>query len=151
MRHKYLFVFLFFASRLVCHAQTIAVKVHDPHIRYSGRIIMADETAELSWPCTSLKINFKGTGAKAILKDEHGDNYFNVIVDDHVVAVIHPDSVQKEYTLVSGLPDGNHSLELFKRTEWARGEPSFVASILPKIQMICAFGYLERIVFTKSR
>jgi hypothetical protein len=117
---------------MVCCAQTIAVKVHDPRIRYTGRIVMADETAELSWPCTFLKINFKGTGVKVILRDEHGSNYFNVIVDDNVIAVIHPDSVQKEYTLVSGLPDENHSLELFKRTEWSRGKTWFYQFSLDK-------------------
>jgi lysophospholipase L1-like esterase len=72
-----------------------------------------------------VKINFNGTGVQAILKDERGENTFNVIVDNKVVTVIHPDSSRQSYTLVSGLPAGKHSLELFKRTEWAMGKTWF--------------------------
>jgi Carbohydrate esterase 2 N-terminal/GDSL-like Lipase/Acylhydrolase family len=125
MRHKYLLILLFTIASIAGYAQIVVVKSHDPHIHYMGRIVMQDEAAELSWPGTSLKINFKGTGAKITLKDEWGKNYFNVIVDDKVVSVLHPDSIQKEYILVSDLPDGNHSLELFKRTEWAMGKTLF--------------------------
>jgi len=125
MHRKCFFILLLTFVGMLCRAQLIVLKPHDPRIHYMGRVIMQDDAAQLLWPSTSLKINFKGTGVKAILKDEHGSNYFNVIVDDNVVAVIHPDSVQKEYTLVSGLNDGNHSLELFKRTEWAQGKTWF--------------------------
>ncbi len=62
-------------------------------LRYSGQIVMLDEAAEISWiSVSSVKINFNGTGAKATLKDEHGSDYFNVIVDGKVVSVIRPDS-----------------------------------------------------------
>jgi len=132
MHRKFLFILSLTCVGLVCRAQLIILKPHDPRIHYMGRVIMQDEAAQLLWPSTLLKINFKGTGVKAILKDEHGNNYFNVIVDDKVVAVIHPDSVQKEYALVSGLNDGNHSLELFKRTEWADGKTWFYQFSLDK-------------------
>jgi lysophospholipase L1-like esterase len=59
---------------------------------------------------------------KAVLKDERGENSYNVIVDDKVVGVIHPDSNKQSYTLATGLPAGKHHLELFKRTEWAMGK-----------------------------
>jgi hypothetical protein len=102
-------------------AQTI-IKSDDAHIHYMGRIGKKGPASELSWPGTSVKINFYGTSAKAVLQDEHANNFYNVIVDDKVIAKIHPDSVQKIYTLVSGLPAGNHSLELFKRSEWTMGK-----------------------------
>lgn len=132
MRNKYLLLLLFIIASTACYAQTVVIKSHDTHIRYSGRILMQDEAAELSWSGSSVKINFKGTGVKATLKDERGYDYFNVIVDDKVISVLQPDSIQKEYTLVSGLPDGNHSVELFKRTEWAMGKTSFYEFALDK-------------------
>ena len=124
MRKLYFLVMLFVANTS-CYAQNIVVKSHDVHIRYSGRIIMTDEAAELTWSASSIKMNFKGTGVKAVLKDEHGYDYWNVIIDGKVVSVIQPDSIQKEYTLVSGLAEGNHTVELFKRTEWAMGKTWF--------------------------
>jgi hypothetical protein len=132
MNHKYLLLLLLSVAGITSRAQTVVIKSHDTHIRYSGRIAMQDEAAELSWSGSSLKVNFRGTGAKATLKDEHGDNYFNVIVDDKIVGIIHPDSVQEEYTLASNLPAGNHSIELFKRTEWAMGKTWFYQVALDK-------------------
>lgn len=132
MKHKYFLLLLFLSVSISCHAQSVVIKAHDTHIRYMGRIIMQDEAAELSWSGTSLKINFKGTGVKATLKDEFGNNYYNVILDDKVIAIIHPDNVLKEYTLASGLPDVNHSLELFKRTEWPMGKTWFYQFALDK-------------------
>lgn len=132
MKKKSFLILFLITISAYCFAQNLVIRSHDPHIRYSGRMVMQDEAAELSWPASSIKINFKGTGVKATLKDEHGYNYFNVIVDDKVVAVIQPDSVQKEYILVSGLPMGNHTLELFKRTEWTMGKTWFYEFALDK-------------------
>jgi hypothetical protein len=122
MRTKYFVLFVISLAFARVSAQTAVITSHDPHIRYMGRINMLDEAAELSWSASSARINFYGTGVKATIKDEHGVNFINVIVDGKVVSVLHPDSVQKEYTLVSGLAAGNHTLELFKRTEWAMGK-----------------------------
>jgi hypothetical protein len=132
MTTKYLFTLLLGVVSTCCYAQNFVIGSHDPHIRYSGRIILQDDAAELSWQATSVKINFKGTGVKATLKDEHGNDYWNVIVDDKVVSVLQPDSIKKEYTLATGLPDGNHTLELFKRTEWAMGKTWFYQFSLDK-------------------
>ncbi|MGZ3752721.1 MAG: electron transporter RnfD, partial [Mucilaginibacter sp.] len=81
MKNKYFVVLLLFLANTLCCAQTVVIKSHDPHIRYSGRVLMQDEAAELSWSGSSLKINFRGTGVRAALKDEYGVNYLNVIVD----------------------------------------------------------------------
>jgi hypothetical protein len=132
MKKQYFLILFLITVGTYCFAQNLVIRSHDPHIRYSGRMVMQDEAAELSWPASSIKMNFRGTGVKATLKDEHGYNYFNVIVDDKVVAVIQPDSVQKEYTLISGLPMGNHTIELFKRTEWTMGKTWFYEFALDK-------------------
>jgi hypothetical protein len=124
MLYKYFLCFLSIAFSLECTAQTI-IKYNDPHIRYSGRIAMRDSAAELSWSANAVTLNFSGTGISAVLKDERSDNNYNVIIDGKVVSVLHPDLTKKTYTLASGLPAGNHSLELFKRTEWAMGKTWF--------------------------
>ena len=96
----------------------VVVSFNDPQVRYVGRVAMKDSAAQLAWPGTSVSINFFGTGVSVVLNDERGDNYYNVILDNKVVSILHPDAGRKTYTLVSGLPVGKHFLELFKRTEW---------------------------------
>ncbi len=81
--------------------------------------------AEIYWPGTSIKVNFEGTGIKALLKDEHGDNYFNIIIDDDSICILRPDTLQNIYTLASGLSPGTHSVELFKRNGWEKGKTWF--------------------------
>src|ERR1700684_1919013 len=122
MRTKYFLLFVITLAFTRVSAQTAVIPSHDTHIRYMGRINMLDEAAELSWSASSAKINFYGTGVKVTIRDEHGENSFNVILDGKIVSVLHPDTIQKEYTLAKGLPAGNHTVELFKRTEWAMGK-----------------------------
>ena len=124
MRKLYFLFVLQLVAVLGC-AQNIVVKSHDTHIRYSGRIAMTDDAAELSWSASSIKMNFKGAFIKATLKDEHGNDYWNVILDGKVISVLQPDSIQKQYTLATGLAEGNHTIELFKRSEWSMGKTWF--------------------------
>ncbi len=107
-----------------CTAQSV-IKAKDARIQYSGRIAMTDSTAELSWPASSIKINFEGTGIRAVLADERSDNNYNVIVDGKVISVLHPLQQKKEYVLVRDLSPGKHTLELFKRTESSMGKTWF--------------------------
>ncbi|UYQ94519.1 GDSL-type esterase/lipase family protein [Chitinophaga horti] len=102
-------------------AQT-PVKSNDARIRYTGRVAFSDSAAQLSWSATSVKVNFTGTGLKALLKDEKGLNTYNVIIDGHITQKLELDSTKKLYTLAAGLPAGNHQLELFRRTEWEFGK-----------------------------
>jgi lysophospholipase L1-like esterase len=93
---------------------------------------MTDSTAELSWPANSIKVNFTGTSIRATLSDERSDNNYNVIVDNKVINVLHPLQLKKEYVLAAGLSPGRHTLELFKRTEWAMGKTWFYSFLIPK-------------------
>ncbi|HRE52690.1 MAG TPA: SGNH/GDSL hydrolase family protein [Flavitalea sp.] len=94
-------------------------------IRYNGRIAVKDTAATLYWPGSSIKTSFKGTGVRATLSDQHGRNYYNVIIDDDSVYMIKPDSLKKSYVLASGLPRGRHTVELFRRTGWGEGSTLF--------------------------
>jgi hypothetical protein len=119
-----LFIFLFLWLPLITVAQQ-TIKSNDAHIHYVGRVAVKEAATELMWTGSAVKINFNGTGVKAVLKDERGENTYNVIVDNKVVGIIHPDSARQSYTLITGLTPGNHQLELFKRTEWAMGKTWF--------------------------
>jgi len=98
-----------------------------------GRIGTKDSSAaEIYWPGSSIKIHFKGTSVKALLQDEHGDNYFNVIIDNDSILMIRPDTSKKLYILAANLPKGKHSVEIFKRTEWNKGKTWFYGFELEK-------------------
>lgn len=108
------------------NTKSIFVSFSNPEVECWGRIDSTQlQGAELYWSGTSVKLNFEGESIRALLKDELGDNYFNVIVDNDSVALFRPDTTQKYYQLASNLSEGKHSIELFKRTEWNRGKTVF--------------------------
>ena len=128
-------------SVVACTAkQTLIVQYDNPEIEYWGRIdTTSNDAAELYWSGTSIRLNFEGSGISAEFDEERGDNYYSVIVDNDSLFVLRPDTVQKYYELVSGLKEGKHTIEIFKRTEFDRGWSRFYgfkiegeAKILPK-------------------
>jgi hypothetical protein len=119
--YKYLICFFAIALSFTCTAQTI-IKADDPRIQYSGRVAMTGGAAELSWSATSVKINFTGSNLDVTLSDERSDNNYDVIIDDKFYSVLHPLKEKQDYTLAEGLSRGSHTVELFKRTEWAMGK-----------------------------
>ncbi len=77
------------------------------------------------WPGTSVTLHFVGTSVKVKLKDERGENYFYVIVDDTIISKLKPDSTLRYYTIASGLKAKKHSLQLYKLTESKMGKTWF--------------------------
>lgn len=109
----------------VCKTATL-IDPGDRHIQYEGRVGMNNAgIAEIYWAGSSIKIRFTGTDIKAILKDERGYNYYNVIIDEKNITVIKPDTIKTTYTLAANLPKGEHTIELFKRTDAKRGMTLF--------------------------
>jgi hypothetical protein len=106
-------------------SQHLFIPFQDKHISYQGRIAFRKDAAELSWPGTSVTINFQGTGISAQVKDGDTSNYYNVIIDNDSIYKIHFDTLKKTYSLASHLPNGKHSIQLFKRTEWDKGKTWF--------------------------
>jgi len=129
-RFSLLFFILFFV--FAGNAKTTLVSFNDPNISYEGRINYRPDAAELSWPGTSVTIQFEGTSVSAILQDLDTANYYNVIVDNQVVSKIHTEMQKKTYQLASGLTPGKHTAELFKRTEWDKGKTLFYGFNLPE-------------------
>ncbi len=81
-------------------SQTRFVSYKNKHIVYEGRIPYTKDAAELTWPGTSVKINFKGTAISGTFKDQDTANYYNVIVDNDSMYEIHFDTSKQ--TLVLG-------------------------------------------------
>jgi hypothetical protein len=105
------------------HAEKIFVSCKDSKIDYMGRIDTSLSYANiLFWSGTNVTINFEGTEIRALLKDEHGNNYFNIIIDKKEPIILRPDTAKKYYSLAESLPKGKHTLEIFKRNEWDRGK-----------------------------
>ena len=96
----------------------------DEHIRITGRVEEGDSVV-IYWPGTSVKVRFRGTALKAHLRDERGTNFFNVVIDNDSLHLLEVDTVKRFYTLAEGLPEGEHTVELIKRTEWDKGKTWF--------------------------
>ncbi|MGD9328483.1 MAG: SGNH/GDSL hydrolase family protein [Cyclobacteriaceae bacterium] len=113
-----------------CVPDTVITTV-DPNnemIRYTGRINFEDNNApEIYWPGSQIEIMFQGEELKAKLKDEKGENYFNIIIDEDSLRYIKLDKKERYYTLAKGLPEGKHSVKLIKRTEWDLGKTWFLS------------------------
>ena len=86
---------------------------------------MNSDAAVLYWSGTSIRINFEGVALSALMEDENGDNYYNVILDNDSLIIFRPDTTKRLHLLVDGLTKGIHTVEIFKRTEWDRGKTSF--------------------------
>ena len=104
----------------------LVIPFSNSEIAFSGRIDFSqEEAAEIYWSGSSIKINFEGESIEALLKDESGDNYYNVILDNDSISILRPSKVKQYHQLASGLSKGKHTVELFKRAEWDRGKTSF--------------------------
>ncbi len=129
----FLILFVFLSS---CHQgeqgrrkgfrDTIMVAWNDPHILAMGRInLQGPDHAVFYWPGTSLKVRFQGQKVEMLLKDQHGKNYFDIVMDNQQPILFHPDNKKHWYVLADNLPPGEHLLEFFKRTEWTQGSTDF--------------------------
>lgn len=95
---------------------------------YTGRIDFTDKTApQLSWPGSSIKANFTGTSLAVVLDDQLGKNFFNVIVDGNSQHpyVLEAKQGEQTYVINTALKSGNHTLEIYKRTEGEEGATAF--------------------------
>lgn len=106
-------------------AQKKDIPFNNPKIQYEGRIAFSDSTASLNWSGSSISLNFKGSEISAILKDADTANYYNVILDDKIISKIQLDTIKRNYILASGLSKGRHKIQLYKRTEWGKGQTFF--------------------------
>ncbi len=123
----YLAILLVLSLLLAASESNVTVSPNNQLIRYTGRINFENTNApEIYWPGTQIEIRFEGEELKAKLKDENGENYFNIVIDDDSLRYIRLDTTERLYTLAKGLPDGPHTVKLIKRSEWDWGKTSFL-------------------------
>lgn len=106
------------------------IPASDTNIRYSGRIDDRDPgSVFFAYPGISIKVRFEGTSISAFLMD-YGTNFFNIIIDGGTPTVLSLSKTQTLYELASGLADGIHTVEIFKRTETSVGKVAFKGFVI---------------------
>ncbi|WP_291867345.1 SGNH/GDSL hydrolase family protein [Maribacter sp.] len=107
--------------------QSLTISPNEEHIVYQGRVLHNSNpnVTEVYWPGSSISLSFIGISAKAILDDENGTNYYNLIIDGAFVKKIHLQKGKKEYTLAINLEYKKHTIELHKRNDWTYGKTVF--------------------------
>ena len=144
MNRTHFLISLLFTFCALGSAQDKTIQFNSPDISYEGRIVFGDDAAKLSWSGSSVRIVFEGESVSAILKDLDTADYYNVIVDDKVTLKFHVDTLKKSYVLASGLPAGKHTIEIFKRTEWDKGQTLFYGFSLPEKARILPSSSLKK-------
>lgn len=132
MKLLFLLIIAFLFASSACQKADVFIPSTSDQIHYMGRIAHTDSLSSFYWSGTSAQINFEGTGVKAILNDENGKNYYNVIIDRDSVIMLRTQSGKKTYTLAEDLSAGKHSIKLFKRTEYDQGGTGFYGFQLNK-------------------
>ena len=108
------------ASDAPADASAIDAMPAAPAVHFVGRYDDGDPNAvRFSWPGSGAVVRFDGTGARVRLDDPAG--YFTVVVDGAVQARLETTPGERVYELAASLPAGEHTVELYRRTEGAFG------------------------------
>ncbi len=105
----------------------------NPNFLYTGRVDFSDRKApQVSWTGTSIKANFTGTSLAIKLDDQLGKNYFNIFIDGETQHpyVLEAKKGEQTYIISTALKAGNHSVEIYKRTEGEEGSTAFNGLLL---------------------
>ena len=102
-----------------------------PAVQFIGRFDEADPAGfRMAWPGSSIVARFEGTGVSVRLSQTDngyslGPSWFNVIVDDVVQAPFSVAGLAEDHVLAMGLPPGEHTVTIEKRTEANHGVVRF--------------------------
>lgn len=138
MKSTIVVAILFLSACIARESTSYSVKHYDPSdekIRVTGRVLGNDSVA-IYWPGTNITVRFKGSTLKAQLRDENGKNFFNVVIDGDSLHPIELDTIKRFYTLAHNLPDGEHTIELIKRSEWDKGKTWFYGMQVTKGELL---------------
>ncbi|HAN00566.1 MAG TPA: hypothetical protein DCQ26_18380 [Marinilabiliales bacterium] len=102
-----------------------------PNIQYIGRVDFSNpKKPKLYAPGSTIKTKFKGTFCQIILNDQelYGSyhNYLQIIVDGTQSTRIQTTTKNNTINIVSGLSDGEHTLQITKDTEAGIGYIEFL-------------------------
>ena len=88
----------------------------------SGRF---DSNSAVSWSGATIRASFSGTSVSVTL-GETGNSYFDVMIDGQLTATLALSMGTNTYSLATGLPDGTHTVELYRRSEPIYGITTFM-------------------------
>ncbi len=92
----------------------------EPAVHYVGRHDASDPGhVRMGWSGVGALLRFTGTGASVRLDDQ--SRYFTVLVDGVLQPTLATTPGEQSYLLAAGLPPGEHTLELYRRTEGSFG------------------------------
>lgn len=96
-----------------------------PGVRILGRSIEPNPgEAKFAWSGSGILFRFQGTSASVSLDDKA--QFFTVLVDGVEQPRLATSGGPQSYGIVSGLPEGEHQVELYRRTEASFGATSFL-------------------------
>jgi hypothetical protein len=125
-----LFGLIIFSS--ACYAESPdTIAANNPAIEYTGRIDFDNPLApKFSYSGVSIRTEFSGTSIAAIMDDDTGQNYYNIILDGKLLDTIGVSVGKKTYNLAQGLENTLHEIEIFKRTEQMFGKTQFFGFVV---------------------
>lgn len=99
----------------------VAITATDARLYYIGRFDTSKpEGPRCGWSASAVRLKFQGSDLNVRLSGK-GKNFLQVVVDGKPASVIEIKDGQTLYPVVSGLPAGEHSVELMKRAEFSQG------------------------------
>lgn len=100
----------------------------EPGIHFVGRYDDADPAAvRMGWSGVGLVARFDGTGATVRMDDQ--SQYFTVVVDGAVQPTLATGGGMQDYVVAAGLAPGEHTVELYRRTEGSFG-PTVINEVI---------------------
>ena len=103
----------------------VIITPSDSHLRYVGRFDTHEAAGpRCSWSASTVIIKFRGTSLNAKMV-ELGQNYWQTVVDGKPSALLELMQGEHLYSVASGLPEGEHTVELVKATEGVVGVTQF--------------------------
>lgn len=100
----------------------------EPAVHWIGRYSEDGTTKRFGWSGVGFVVRFDGTGASVSMDDAAG--WWTVVVDGEVQPPLQTSGGQQSYSLATGLPAGEHTIEAYRRTEG-----SFGASVIGEVTL----------------
>lgn len=107
----------------VVSAQTTVVSPENSNLSYVGRF---SSSHTFGWSGSSVRCRFEGTDAVAKLKTSGKKIALQVVLDGVPTQVLFVTSDKQSYVVAQNLSHGEHTLELFQRTEAYFGQTQFL-------------------------
>ncbi|MCL6458937.1 MAG: acetyl xylan esterase [Gorillibacterium sp.] len=90
-----------------------------------------EERPRCGWVNSAVFLAFQGTAIHMTAEDSHGQDYVEIVVDGIARNWINLEKGVHDYIIQQGLPDGEHTLEIHKRTGILTGSITFHSFSLP--------------------